>query len=745
MNKDYDAFRIIKNEDILNDSEIINAYDSSWEHLADELRRLDILLRLHLKREQGIEVEGQLEGMVLSTDEILSLLEDNSIDGCDENDLVDELVKLDMIIAKRLELSLNEGVYLSLPYISQLLDLSSFEERCIVMCIATELDLKYQKIYAYFQNDLTAKSPTIDFVMELLAGVGDEKILTRPVFDLQSPLMKFLMDTGSDLMDRRIPLIARPLKLEDWIVSFLLDFNVLDHRLSNVAQMCSTEDTGMEMVYKGVEKDVVRFVSCYWFGRENKPKQIFYLYGPPGSGKKYSAQAACERLGLPLIIVDVEKMLESQMAFSEILWLLGRQAMIGNSAVCLENFHCLLTEDWRNQVRIKMIIQMINTFVPLTFILGQSSWNPDLINYQANFIEVEIPLPDERECRELWEELGGQYRLDSDINLSDFGQKFRFTPGQIRCALNRGENLAVWKGSDKGIVGADELYKACYAQSNRKLNSLAAKMKVTYSWDMLVLPDDQKSQLKEITNQVKYRWVVYDKWGFNKRLSLGKGLNVLFSGPPGSGKTMAAEVIANELKLEIYKIDVSQVVSKYIGETEKNLAKIFNEAQTSNAILFFDEADALFGKRSDVKDAHDRYANIETSYLLQKMEEYKGIVILATNLNQNIDEAFLRRLHFNVVFPFPEAGQRKQIWLGIFPPQAPLDEDIDFDFMAEKFTLAGGNIKNIALNAAFYAAQDSCKIGMKQIMLAAKREYKKIGKTFLKSDYDPYYQLIEVI
>ena len=200
----------------------------------------------------------------------------------------------------------------------------------------------------------------------------------------------------------------------------------------------------------------------------------------------------------------------------------------------------------------------------------------------------------------------------------------------------------------------------------------------------------------------------------------------------------------DETQLDIYKIDLSNVVSKYIGETEKNLSKIFKEAETSNAILFFDEADALFGKRSEVKDAHDRYANIEIGYLLQKMEEFDGVVILATNLGKNIDDAFLRRMQIVIEFPFPDEIQRKLIWKGIFPKESPLANDIDFKFLSEKIKLAGGNIKNMALSAAFYAAENSGEINMHHIMHAARREYQKIGKPFLKSDFEPYYELLEV-
>jgi SpoVK/Ycf46/Vps4 family AAA+-type ATPase len=241
---------------------------------------------------------------------------------------------------------------------------------------------------------------------------------------------------------------------------------------------------------------------------------------------------------------------------------------------------------------------------------------------------------------------------------------------------------------------------------------------------------------------VRYRMQVYGDWGFDQKLSLGKGLIALFTGPSGTGKTLSAEIMANELGLDLYKVDLSIVVSKYIGETEKNLSRVFQEAQDSNAILFFDEADALFGKRSEIKDAHDRYANIEINYLLQQVEEYEGAIILASNMKKNIDEAFLRRLHFAIEFPFPDESHRLRIWQGIFPAQAPLASELDLDFLSRKFKIAGGHIKNVALAAAFRAAEDGGVIRMEHLMLGLKREYQKLGKVCEKAEFEKYYDLV---
>jgi SpoVK/Ycf46/Vps4 family AAA+-type ATPase len=281
-----------------------------------------------------------------------------------------------------------------------------------------------------------------------------------------------------------------------------------------------------------------------------------------------------------------------------------------------------------------------------------------------------------------------------------------------------------------GQVSLDELCAAARAQCGHELTGLARKIEPRYGWEDLVVPPDTKAQLQEICSHAEFRPVVYGQWGFDRKLSLGKGLNVLFAGPPGTGKTMGAEVIAHELRLDLYRIDLSQIVSKYIGETEKNLDRIFTAAENSNAILFFDEADALFGKRSEVRDSHDRYANIEISYLLQKMEEYVGISILATNLRQNLDEAFVRRLQAIVEFPFPDEEYRRHIWESVFPKETPLGADVRFDLLAREVRLAGGNIKNIALAASFSAAANRGIVTLSHLVHAASREHQKLARSW---------------
>ena len=364
----------------------------------------------------------------------------------------------------------------------------------------------------------------------------------------------------------------------------------------------------------------------------------------------------------------------------------------------------------------------------LMFLAGEKPWHPSGLFEQMLFQAIALPLPDVPLREAAWKQVLESCCPDAEESWArQLANQFRLTPGQIKAAAALAEGQCDVINGHPGIDLSD-IYAACRRQSHHKLGELAVKIEPHYGWEDLVLPDDKLIQLQEICSQARHRYRVFGEWGFGRKLSHGKGLSALFSGPPGTGKTMAAEVIAHDLQVDLYKVDLSGVVSKYIGETEKNLSRIFQEAETSNAILFFDEADALFGKRTEVSDAHDRYANIETSYLLQKMEEYEGIVILATNLRENMDEAFTRRLRFIVEFPFPDEASRRLIWKSHFPAEATLSETIDYELLARKFPIAGGNIKNIVLNAAFYTAEEGEAIAMEHILRGTKREFEKIGK-----------------
>jgi SpoVK/Ycf46/Vps4 family AAA+-type ATPase len=305
---------------------------------------------------------------------------------------------------------------------------------------------------------------------------------------------------------------------------------------------------------------------------------------------------------------------------------------------------------------------------------------------------------------------------------------------RIAHSASSASTYAAAPAADEGTSFRDSVWRNCLITVRPRLDTLAQRLEVkARTWEDLILPDAEKHALQQIMNQVGQRHRVYDQWGFGRRMSRGLGISVLFAGESGTGKTLAAEVIAHQLRLNLYRIDLSQVISKYIGETEKNLRKLFDAAEDGGTILFFDEADALFGKRSEVKDSHDRYANIEINYLLQRMEAYQGLAILATNMKNALDTAFMRRLRFIVNFPFPGIPERKRIWETAFPEETD-KETLDYARLA-RFNLTGGSIQNIAINAAFLAASEENRVTMPLILEAVRSEFRKLEKPINEAEF----------
>jgi SpoVK/Ycf46/Vps4 family AAA+-type ATPase len=512
----------------------------------------------------------------------------------------------------------------------------------------------------------------------------------------------------------------------------LLGGNEIDHRLQNFSFFIEPEKSFKDLIIAEKERNIfielIKNISIMKI-------PMFFFHGAYGTEKKMTAEAFCMELKKPLFVVDSRVLIKDESL--EKLNIIIREAQLQNSPLFLEGFDALLEKD--AGINVGSLIQKLDAHQNLVFLSGEFPWMPAGILKNHSFIDHAFPLPSFNYRKQLWESMleGNIKGLDLDA----LSSKFSFSAGQIRDAIFIARNIAMVK-TGKYELSMEDLYQGCKAQSNKNLSSLAKNITPRYTWNDIVLPRDLREQLKEVSGHIIHKGKVYADWGFDNKLSLGKGLNVLFSGPSGAGKTMAAEILAKEAGLDMYKIDLSTLVSKYIGETEKNLSKIFYEAQTSNAILFFDEADALFGKRSEVKDSHDLYANIEINYLLQKMEEYEGIVILASNFKSNIDEAFLRRIHFVIESPLPDENLREKIWRNIFPKETPLNKDVDYSFLS-KFKITGGNIKNIALNAAFLAAGDQGDVKMEHIIRATKREFQKMGKLCTAADFGGYYNLVK--
>ncbi|WP_374729457.1 ATP-binding protein [Caballeronia calidae] len=463
-----------------------------------------------------------------------------------------------------------------------------------------------------------------------------------------------------------------------------------------------------------------------------------HLQGPRGSGRRAVARGLCHERRQALFIVDLERLVADagpELASAPHFELIDREARLAGAALCWRGFDTLLAAGRESELR--ACLRIVKRARGMSFLAGESPWFESGALGDARFVNVRLQRPAVPARIDLWQKAAAKHEAEAaQLDIVGVATKFRFTPGQIEASMHTAASLAAWRDPEHARIASQDLYDACRAHSNRTLSTLAQKVTPRFGWNDIVLPADRIRQLREICNHIKYRNRVFNEWGFDAKLASSKGLSFLFAGPSGTGKTMAAAIIAAELGLDLYKIDLSLVISKFIGETEKNLAKIFDEAETANSILFFDEADSLFGKRSEVKDSHDRYANIEVGYLLQRIEEYEGIAILATNFRRNMDEAFVRRLQFTVDFPLPGEADRYRMWTGILPESTPRDPALDLAMMAKRYTLTGGNIRNVALAAAFLAADDSDMIRMTHLIAATQREYQKMGKLVGERDFE---------
>jgi SpoVK/Ycf46/Vps4 family AAA+-type ATPase len=609
--------------------------------------------------------------------------------------------------------------------VARLFGLSSIESDVLLLALAPEIDLRYERLLAYIQDDVTKKRPSVDLGLRLLCAEPAGRIQVRGVFAPDAPLLRHRLIQLVEDGQRQPPLLGRFIKLDDRIVAELLGRPTVDPILEPfVTLVWPARALDGLVLPRELIAQLRQIVASRPVG------MVLALQGSYGSGRAAISEALCAELGVPLLAVGLDRLRESELQPTESLRRILREATLQRASILWQDASSLLGDEaggaWRQALLIALDEHEGRSFLALN-----QPWEARGALRRAHFLRVELPAPSFSEREQIW-----RAQLDGDrpdeATLQALASTFRLSGGQIRDAVVMAHTLSQWQAQP---LQPQDLYAASRAQSSGKLDSLAHKIPATYGWGDIVLPLDQTGQLREICLQVKHRQIVLERWGFDRHLAMGKGVNVLFAGPSGTGKTMAAEIIAADLGLELYKVDLSTMVSKYIGETEKNLDRVFTAAREANAILFFDEADALFGKRSEVKDAHDRYANIEVGYLLQKMEEYDGVVILATNLRKNMDEAFVRRLHVAIDFPFPEEPDRLRIWRKVFPPDAPLDKDVDLTFLAKQFKLAGGNIRNIALLAAYLAAEDGGAIGMAQIVRAIKREYQKLGKLVTEAEF----------
>jgi ATP-dependent 26S proteasome regulatory subunit len=594
--------------------------------------------------------------------------------------------------------------------------LSPFERDILLLCAGIELDSSFAALCASSQGDPSRPYPT--FSLALAAFPGAHWSALSPA----APLRYWRMiEVGSGPS-----LTSAAVRIDERILHYLTGIQFLDERLKGYASPCLIDLAGEDLVPS--HRAVVGRIAGIWSGI--LPAQrwpVIQLYGPDAPGKRDIVTATCAYMGLSLLCLPAHFLPVNPTELEALVRLCDRESVLSLGAICLQCDDL----DISDISRAKAISWMVETIkTPLLI-----SAREPLPTGPGTGLCISVSGPDAGEQQDLWRAAVDGSTMISDHTVEMLVSQFKMSSRTIRhignlcrSIQNQGDQPVAAQGGTPSTV----LWDTCREQARTRLSDLAQTIRPGATWQDLVLPDLQKDVLREIATQVRQRMKVYETWGFGSKSSRGLGISALFSGASGTGKTMAAEVLANELSLDLYRIDLSQVVSKYIGETEKNLRRVFEAAEEGGAILLFDEADALFGKRSEVKDSHDRYANIEVSYLLQRMEEYRGLAILTTNMKEALDPAFLRRIRFVVQFPFPDIRHRSLIWEQVFPEATPV-QGLDYTKLA-RLNISGGNIRNIALSAAFLAADDGGVVQMKHLLRASRAEYAKMDRALTDAE-----------
>jgi hypothetical protein len=590
--------------------------------------------------------------------------------------------------------------------------LSPFERDILLLCAGIELDAEFAELCATAQRDPTRTQPTFSLAMAMLPGAHWSALSP------DAPLRHWrLLEIGAG------PVVTRaPLRIDERILHFLVGVGQLDERLTSLIDLAPAPETSP---LTPTQARIADEIADSWHGASpGRGLAVVQLSAPAADGPAIAAAAAA-RLGLRAATLPADRLPRAAQDLDSLLRLWEREGILSGVGVLL-----VTVEDQPGaegdaaRARDAALALLLERAVGPIILCERE---PRRVTCRPAVL-LELGYPSGAEQLALWRDsLGGVG--PGDAALAATANQFSLTPTVIRAVAGE---LRTHQAAHPDDDAAAVLWGLCRRRLRGALEGLAQRLESELSWDDIVLPEPQKDTLKSIAAQLRQRATVYDQWGFADKSRRGLGLSALFHGPSGVGKTMAAEVLASELNLDLYHIDLSRIVSKYIGETEANLRRVFDAAEQNGAILLFDEADSLFGTRSEVKDSHDRYANIEVSYLLQRMEAYRGLAILTTNMRAALDPAFLRRIRFSIAFPFPDAPQRIEIWRKIFPPNAPT-KSLDLERLGQ-LRVAGGNIRNIALNAAFLAADAGAPVGMDHILRATRAEYAKLDRRLTHSE-----------
>ncbi len=718
----------------------LKPYRDDEEYLTDMFRFLDVLFTIAcgLKGLNGgsfppSDTVGKARGLSVSSEDLFSILKpeaDAALTKAGRRQLEDAFFHFEC----RTRRSIRTGFIPRFEKVCQKLRLSGIERFAAMLALSVVYDRKYEGVYTYLHNNTSDFLPSYWLIERLYAILSDRSGVTERLTDGDLPFTRFIAET--DVEPRKRGVSASRAVMRGCVASYILGGDSREPRLNGYIVSLGVT---LGKDYIEIRAETLKYVRTYFTSHAFRDNgcAVLNLYGPDGIGRRYTAGLAAGKDGFPLLVVNIRRI--TLLNAEQMLKVLD---MVYVECVLKSAIPCFIydKEDSSGQegkktneapAALETAAEYITRLFRFVFWITAEK-ETVFLRTAAEFSALELPMLTGAERKRFWDAYADAKDYDAGIDLNIVSGQYILTPRDIKrvCTAARERSRA-----DGTKITKDILRKSIRQYSINQLGHYAVSINAVFTWDDLVVDDDRKREMKMICDQVRYRSAVNEEWGFAKKTPYGRGLCALFYGSPGTGKTMAVQVMANELGLDLYRIDLSQMTSKYIGETQKNISELFDRAKNINAMLFFDEADSMFAKRSEVKDSNDRYANADTAFLLQKLEDYEGITILATNYVNNIDDAFKRRIKFMVNFAFPEPSVRLTLWNKILPSAAKLDEKLDFEFFAEKFELSGSSIKEILTNAAFMAAAEGSGLRNSHIVEAIKLNFSKFGKILTDEDF----------
>ncbi len=632
--------------------------------------------------------------------------------------------------------------------VTQAHDLDDVERQVLELALMPLLDLTFRRRLARFNNNILLDFVDVDLALQLLFGSRVERLQSRRYFASDSKLIQHKLTSLERAKEPKGDgALAQEIKVPERLADFVLCRRSIDATLRAFADLKDPVVRLDQVALLGEDMDELRQILRHFANPSGRPQLspnpphagpfvgpnglAIAIVGTPGTGKSMLAEALAFELRRPLIVVDCATLAGDPRSFVLLVADLYTEARVQGAVLVFDRCESLVS---KGNAKLPPLLSQLERHGGLVIF---TSNRPDEIDTSVEHyvgFQLTLAMPDVDQRTRIWQtHMPGDVAIHPEVDLDDLGTRFELTGGQIAAACGLAEQR-VRAGTDHPIITTVLLKSCAQAQIRANMDDLSVRSRINLTLEDLILPQREIAMIREVLTACRNRIFVMTKWGFGKRLVTGKGITVLFKGDPGTGKTLCAEILASELGMKLYQVSIPRIVSKYVGETEKNLSKIFASARANHCMLLFDEADSLFGKRvTNVESSIDRFSNMETNLLLQEIERFEGVVIMTTNLDKNIDDAFARRIMFKIDFPKPDAKHRHLIWKKLVPKDCPVAEDIDYEALADSFELAGGNIKNAVVRAAYRAAERRDKITWDDIEFAAEKECINAGKLFRAS------------